>query len=1055
MKRFMLLFTSLILSVLMFAQNRTITGTVTDEKGEALPGASVKIKNTKVLVAADNNGRFRLQAKTGDVLVVTGASLEATEFTIGADDDVTIAVKRLVIAGTEVIVTALNQSRQPKELGYAVSKIKTAELTQARAVNLQSGLIGKVSGLNITTTNNSVFENTKINFRGIRSLTGNNQPMLVIDGFPAPLNLLSSLNPNDVQDVSLLKGASASAIYGPDGVNGVIVVRTKRGAKGKPIITVGTTVQVSRVSYLPDLQTRFGSGSGVDGYGDPVYTPYENQQYGPRFDGSIVEIGKPLEDGSIQKVPYAPLLKEKKKFWNENGLVVQNDVSFATQDLFVSFQDARINGLMPKDKNARTTFRLNTSKEYGRFKATFNASYTQQNYNVVNEAGPGGLITRLPSAYTASIYFQVLNTAQHIPLTNYKDWKGDKFAQYSNYYNEYAFNPYWAIDNHRQKGRQDDLIGSVELSYKLSNALSATYRLGTNLSFNFNKFENGAIVVSDYAAANRSATTYTSRPGSVGDNETFTSRVNHEFYLSGKQNAGAFSFNYLAGGQYRENRNKAVTVAGNNLVVPDLYNLSNRTGEPGATEANIKNRLFSFFSSVGVGYREWAFLEFVGRNDWDSRLSIDHNSYFYPGVNASVVLSEAIPAIKGSKTVSYLKLRGSVSKSGNVNLGTYALESTFGPAGGFPYGNLAGFTANNITPDPNLRPEFVKSTEVGFEIGFLKNRINIEATAFRQNNTDQIIAVQQSWATGFVTKLANAASFVNRGLEFDLRLTPVVKFKNGSIDFKGNVSYNDNKVTRLADGINELTTIGGIGNFAQIPSGSPNVLTAAIVGMPAYVFKLTDYERDPQGRVIVDAITGNPKADDSLVVRGRSLPTWILGFNPSVSWKGLSFSMTIDYKGGHNAFAGIGYDMDFTGISARSAQYDRQRFVYPNSVYWDGSKYVENKNIQVSDGGINFYTSGPQNTGVGTNYFFNAASWKLREVALGYDLPASILGNSKVFKKVNISFVARNLFTWLPKSNQWTDPEFNYTNVNNSAGLSNSFITPPSRTFGGSLTFTF
>lgn len=1055
MKRLTLLFTLLMLSAVIFAQNRTVTGTVTDERGEPLPGASVKVKDTKTLIAADNNGKFRLQVKTGDVLVVSGASLETTEFTIGADDEVVVTVKRIVVAGTEVVVTALNQSRMPKELGYSVAKIKAAELTQARAVNIQSGLIGKVSGLNITTTNNSVFENTKINFRGIRSLTGNNQPMLVIDGVPTPINLLSSLNPNDVQDVNLLKGASASAIYGSDGVNGVIVVRTKRGTRGKPVVTFGTTVQVSRVSYLPDLQTRFGSGSTIDAYGNPVYTPYENQQYGPEFDGSIVDIGKPLQDGSIQRVPYAAIPGEKKKFWNANGLVVQNDLSFATQDFFVSFQDARINGLMPKDKNARTTFRINASKEYNRFRTSFNITYSQQNFNVVNEAGPGGLTTRLPSTYTSSIYFQVLNTAQHIPLTSYKDWKGDLFSQYSNYYNEYAFNPYWAIENHRQKGRQDDLIGSAELNYKISNALSATYRLGTNLSFNFNKFENAAIVVDDYAASTRSATTYTSRPGSVGDNQTFTSRVNHEFFLGGKANAGAFGISYLAGGQYRENRQKVIAVTGNNLVVPDLYNLSNRTGEPGAAEGNLRNRLFSFFGSVGLSFREWAHIELVGRNDWDSRLSIDNNSYFYPGISGSVVLSDAIPAIKGSKSISYLKLRGSVSKSGNVNLGTYALEATFGPAGGFPYGNLAGFSANNVAPDPNLRPEFVKSIEAGFELGLFKNRVSIEATAFRQNNTDQIIAVQQSWATGFVTKLANAASFINRGIEFDLRLTPLVKFKDGSIDFKGNVTYNDNKVTSLAEGINELTTIGGIGNFAQIPSGAPNILTAAIVGMPAYVFKLTDYERDPNGRVIVDQVTGNPKADDSLVVRGRSLPTWILGFNPSVSWKGLTLSMTVDYKGGHNAFAGIGYDMDFTGISARSAQYGRQRFVFPNSVYWDGSKYVENTNIQVSDGGINFYTSGPQNTAIGTNYFFSAASWKLREVALGFDLPAGFLSKSKVFKKANISFVARNLVTWLPKSNQWTDPEFNYTANNNSSGLSNSFITPPARTFGGSLTLTF
>ena len=246
---------------LAFGQNRTISGTVTDEKGDILPGASVRIKGTRTGVAADNNGQFRIVAKTGDVLVVTGAGLETTEATVGSGNTVTISVKRTVISGTEVVVTALGVSRQPKELGYSVSKVKAAELTQAKVVNLQNGLTGKVSGLNVQTVNNGVFGDTRLTLRGIRSLTGNNQPMLILDGVPIALGFLNSINPNDITDVTILKSASSTAIYGPDGANGAIVVTTKKGNRSKPSVSVGHTVQIERVSYMPELQTQFGSGS--------------------------------------------------------------------------------------------------------------------------------------------------------------------------------------------------------------------------------------------------------------------------------------------------------------------------------------------------------------------------------------------------------------------------------------------------------------------------------------------------------------------------------------------------------------------------------------------------------------------------------------------------------------------------------------------------------------------------------------------------------------------------------------------------------------------------
>lgn len=1046
-----LIIVQLIALGITFAQTK-ITGFIRDEKGDPVPFANIQVEGSNQTIQSDANGKFEINMPANGKLIITAAGFEPK--TVNASDAASIVLLNSAKTElSEVVVTALGIRRPAKSLGYATARVNSGELTQAKAVNLQQGLSGKVSGLNITTTNSGVFENTKINLRGLRSLTGNNQPLLVLDGVPTPITYISSINPNDVIEVSILKGASSAALYGPDGVNGVILIRTKRGTSNKPTVTVSSTYQFNRVAFMPKRQNKFGSGSSTDTYGQPLYDPLENFSYGPAFDGSMVPIGRELEDGTLQMVPYIALDDEQKKFWNGNGSVLQNDISFATQDYYISVQDAVINGLMPKDRNRRTSFRFNASRSYNRLNVSHNINYIQSNFNVVDESGLAG---RLP-AYTGSIYNLVLQTAPHIPLSKYKDWRNDKYAQYSNYYNEYAINPYWAIDNHRLKGKTDDLLASVELKYDITSWLQATGRIGTNFSFLSSKSSRAAIRVSDYARSHRSNVTYNNYPANVVDASSQNSSITGELFFNGKRNIKNFGINYTAGTQMRQSQFKGMRAQGNNLVVPDLFNLSNRTGEAITSESNFRTRLGSVFGSIGLSYDNWANVEIVGRNDWDSRLNPDANSYFYPGVNVAVVLSDALPFLKESQLVSYAKLRGSMSKSGNVNLGPYELAATYNPIGGFPYGSLPGFSASNITPDPDLKPEFVKTREVGIELGFLKNRINLDATYFHQENTDQILFIQQSITTGYNQKLANTADFDNYGIELDLRLTPLVKIGQGILDLKMNATYNNNKIVRLSNDVNELA-IGGSLNFIQLKAGAPSATNFAIVGHPAFVFKLSDYERDPLGRVIVDPVTGNPRLDDSLVVRGRTLPLWILGINPSFSWKGLSIGMTWDYKGGHYAYHGLGTDMDGYGISARSAQHNRERFVFPNSVYWDGTKYVENTDRTVSRGGIDFWGEEVTNTQVATNYFTSAAAWRLRELLISYDIPAKILGGNKIIKKATLSAVARNLLVFVPKSNQWTDPEFNSTpNATNpnTFGISSSFSTPPSRIFGGSLTLTF
>jgi hypothetical protein len=333
----------------------------------------------------------------------------------------------------------------------------------------------------------------------------------------------------------------------------------------------------------------------------------------------------------------------------------------------------------------------------------------------------------------------------------------------------------------------------------------------------------------------------------------------------------------------------------------------------------------------------------------------------------------------------------------------------------------------------------VKNTEAGLEVSFLRNRINFEVTAYTQDNANQIVDVAYSGATGFSFAKQNAASFTNKGLEFDLKLTPLVKIRNVSIDVKANYTLQQNEVTKIIDGVDELS----IGNANYV-----------IVGQPAYTFKLTDYERDEQGRVIVNEITGLPKVNNVIKPFGQTAPKHMLGLSLGVTWKDISFSVVADYRGGAQIYTGNwASGMDFSGISKRSGQNSRQPFIMPNSSYWDGSKYVENTSIYMT-GGYNFWSQ-QVNTTAQTNYLASADFWKIREASLSWNLPTQWFGFTKnAVKAVSLTLSGRNLFMFLPKTNEWTDPEF-ANSTGNAQGVTGFEALPPTRIFGATLNISF
>jgi len=1040
----------MLLCALAFGQTRTVTGTVRDENGNPIPFATISEVGGNAATQAGSDGSFSIKIREGAQLSITATGYAARTVTPTAGAQ-SISLTQTAKEITEVVVTtALGQQRQAKELGYSTAKVRAAELTQARPVNLQNGLTGKVSGLTIQTVNNGVFADTRINLRGIRSLTGNNNPMLILDGVPVALGFLNSLNPNDVADVTVLKGASATAIYGPDGVNGAIVVTTKRGTRNRPSISVSHTTQIEQVSFMPKFQTRFGSGSSVDPLGFGVYDPIENQGYGDEFDGSIRQIGRHFDrngDGDTTDadekllVSYEARPNEKKKFW-DLGVTNQTDVSFSTGDFYLSAQNVAIKGVLPKDENNRKSLRMTALKEYGKFRASFGVNYTRSDYDINAGSSFGNGRDYTP-------YWNLINTPMQIPVTQFKNWKTDFWSDPNHFYNDYYHNPYWLIDMFRSVGKTDDVLGNIELNFKATSWLNLTYRLGGTYSngtsktigypftFNAQSIESGKSNADNIVAG-------------VYDGSSNSTRINSEIFATARKDFEKFRIEGLLGQSFRETATKSVNVGTNNLGIPDVYNVSARKGEPSASEGNSKARLQRYFGRASFNYGGWANLELTGSYDYSSLLAnpYDYNvsdvNFFYPGANIAFVLNEMIPGLKNNRTISYLKVRGAISKTGNVNLGAYSLQNTFGPSGGYPYGNILGYSASNTLRLNSYSPEFVKTKEVGLEAGFLNGRINFEATAYSQDNSDQIITVAYSATSGYPNALLNAASFTNKGLEFDLKLTPLVKINDVNIDFKVNYTYQTNKVDKVIEGVNEL----GIGNGNYV-----------IVGRPAYTFKLTDYTRDSLGRVVVDKTTGFPTVDPTVKEFGQTLPSHILGMSLNVSWKSLSLNAVADYRSGNQIYSGIGPDMDFSGISYRTGQNGRQPFIFPNSVYNTNTDpngkptYVENTSVY-TPGGYSFWSQAV-NTNANSNYLASGAFWKLREVSLTYGLPMNWFGFTRgAVKGASFTLSGRNLITLLPDTNEWTDPEFSNT-TGNAQGVNDRNNTPPTRIFGANLTVNF
>ncbi len=1032
---------------LSFAQEKTISGTVSDDSGLPLPGTTVLVKGTSSGTSSDFDGNYSINANQGDVLVFSFVGYTTQEVTVGASNTINVTMQEDATALDEVIVTALGIKRKPKELAYATTVINQDAVIQAAPVDATSALVGKASGLNINFSDNGVKPNSTIRLRASTSITQDNDALIVIDGVPQADTALGDINPNDIESVNILKGASSVTLYGSKGSNGAIIITTKRGKNnGKLSISINSAITFEELKFFPETQSEYGSGSS----NVFNYTPDENESWGPRYDGTIRQIGPVLLDGTFQTGRYAPVKNGRENFF-ETGFTTQNSISFTGGDenstYFFSAQRIDKTGITPGDKYWRNNFRLNATRKYGNLETGTTVSFFEDKSNIAG-----------PSPTDGSFYRILLNTPAHINLQRYRNWRTDKFSTPDTYFNAFFKNPYQIVDQNRDINRTNRLQAIANIKYTFNDWLSATYNLGGTWFNRETKNTQESFTYVPNTPYSRPSDEVSAVLSGTGSNFRLNSDLlfNIETQLSDD-----FSMRFILGTHLESFRSNQINIVGNNLFTDELFNVNVRTGQLGFNNTNFaspqtdsQKRLYSYFGDATFGFRDYLFLTGSWRQDTSSTLPVQNNTYSYYSGGLSFIATDAIEGLKG-EVLDFLKLNVSYAKVGNDAPIGFTNENFLVPTG-FPLGT-PGLRRTTVAVDPNLSPEFSYSTEAGFRAEFFKRRITLDANYYSVTTEDQINEIGASRASGASVFRTNLGEIENKGIEIDLNVVPIQ-----TEDFRWDIGFtftkNDSKVIDLG-GPPNITLGLGFQNTAQIN---------AAVGSPFPSLFAPGYKRDPQGRIIVED-NGNPEPTSELLNLGSTAPDIIAGLTTRLQYKGLSLRAVADYKTGHVFYSTVVEALEFAGLTKNSVSTNRQPFIFPNSVYETSpGVFVENTDRPTTDGTRNFWQTSYNE--IKENYVVDASAIKIREIALDYTFPSKFLDKTP-FEGITIGLIANNLFLFRAAENIYTDPEFS---VNSSAGqnigigaTNNSTVTqgytgigssaqaPPSGTYGFKVNMTF
>ncbi len=1014
--RIVLLVLILVMSgVEALAQRVHVNGIIKDAYSrQPLPGATIQVKDNATTAVTDVSGKFRMYAHVGETLVVRFVGYLPTEIDVPADEkEISIFLEEEVTLLSEVQVTgALGINRSAKELGSSAQVVSNDNLNQGRVVNPIFGLQSKVAGLRINTYDSKVDPAAQVVLRGNRSLqrtTGIdgrnvNEPLYVVDGVPIPN--INRLNPNDIESITVLKGANAAALYGSEGVNGALMITTKSGQKGKGQVNISNTTTFSNVYFLPEAQTIYGQGQNGQ------YIPTTFESWGPAFDGSMQPFGAPLPDGSQTMIRFAAPSRDNRLSLFQTGVNVQNDISFSGGDdvttYFLSAQHVTQSGIIPKDKNDRINLRFNGTRNFGKLSSAYNVNYILNNKDITPD-GPWISAYRYPANFDYSL------------IRDWEDPNGPGNPR--NYFipnGSWLRNPFFLIDNIRDQNTQQIVNGKIELKYEVAPWFEILYRGGL-----YSSTDQIRTFTKRYEAPGTRNTI-----GAVNDGSLFYRRFNNDFILSFNKSFGDVSSRLLVGNNIRADYRKQSNIAATNLLYSDIINPESRQGELSGGTTITEQRAVGVYAEWVNSYKDQLYITLTGRNDWNSVLSKQNRSYFYPGISASFIASEAIPALRGLRKLSYAKLYSSWNKTGNVTLAPYQLNNPYAQSNGFPFANSVGFLPSLTNPNPDIRPEFVTSYEIGMQLGLFNHRLYFDATYVYADADGQISNASVSRATGYNAMLVNAGRMTNKIWELSLS-GDVYRSMEMRWQLGVNYTYTDNRVKELYGGAQFRQ------NFRQ---------SFAIVGEQFPSLYVSDYQRDPAGRVVVDSQTGNPLVAPENVILGPMVPPHMVGINSSFEYRSFTLGMQFDWRMGGWFYSETIPPMYEAGTHPITAAFGRAPFVWPNSVVeTEGGGYMPNTSLLTSGGGKEFWTA---QGAVQSNTAAKADFFKMRELNISYRLPDKWLENQRVIRQAQVGVVATNLFIITHSSNNIGDPEYLY---NNTDGYYSFRQVPPMRTIGFTL----
>jgi len=1033
---------TLLCSCPVFAQTGRVTGTVTGDSKEPLPGVNILISGTSQGTVTDSDGKYALDAPANATLVFSFIGYVSQTVAVGARSAIDVQLAQESKNLTEVVVTALGIKREAKTLGYATATVNADQISTNRTPNVVSSLQGKMAGVNISSLSTGPGGTAKIRIRGQSSFAGQNNPLIVVNGVPIDNSNfagggdygqrsannsdggdgLSSINPDDIESMTVLKGATAAALYGSRAKDGVVMITTKNRGTGQGI---GVDYNLNFTTDTPldftDFQYEYGQGEG----GKRPTSPNPTSgvwSFGEKFEPGMTQI---LFDNETW--PYEPVRGRVKKFYRTgtnmtNTVTVSNNGPNGGFSMSLANTDNR--GIVENNKFNRKVvnigFTQNISK---RLTALGNINYSKEkNINPPQIDAQDFATSTVIFTLANSMPFEALKQNQTHP-------NGDEFV-FSRFL--VRNNPYYSLSHHFENISRDRLFGNVALKYQFTDWLYLQVRAAQDFYVRNQEYN----IPNGYAPIAKAPTGYVN--GSFTQDVRRNTERNLDFILGGNHTFGNIGLDVTLGGNQRYARMDYNSVTVQDFVQPNLYTVMN---------GRVKNPLYqlsekkinSLYGAATISWKEFLYLNVTARNDWFSTLAPQNRSILYPSVTGSFIFSQAFPNLPS--WITFGKLRAAYAQVGSDNVNPYsnalyyAVDNNSFPN---PSGQLVPVGGINATlvPNKNLRPLRIKEAEVGLEMKMFNNLLGFDLTYYHKTTDDQILAAQISDASSYTAQLINVGRSMNKGIELLLTGSPV-KTKDFSWDVSFNVSYNTSKVLKL--GLAEKDTVITVGG------GGGRTLNM-VVGKPLGQLYTFTYLRDAQGRQVFDKNSGMPLRNNTLMNVGNALPKYFGGITNTFTYKGIMLSALVDFKLGHKMIAGRNINYMRHGLSKRTLPGRAEGFVIGNGVNPDGEVNKTKAAVQP------FYES-INPLGINEDFVQNAGFWKLRQLTLGYDL-GKLLPEKSFVKGLRLSAVANNVLV-IKKWTENMDPEEVLNSSDNATGLDFWPGLPPTRSIGFNLNVKF